>query len=85
MSRQRSGLLRTVKDFYGNVIGTLGENGRIRRHHRRADPVDTSAPVVAPRITSSKNNDISVRVPLTGGVYITGADTSLVAVQGNPK
>ena len=43
--------------------------------------MDTSAPVVAPRITSVKNNDISVRVPLTGGVYITGADTSLVAVQ----
>lgn len=38
--------------------------------------------MVAPRITSDKNNDISVRVPLTGGVYITGADTSLIAVQG---
>lgn len=72
----------TVKDFYGNVIGTLGENGEYAAIIGAPIRVDTSAPVVAPRITSSKNNDISVRVPLTGGVYITGADTSLVAVQG---
>ncbi len=72
----------TVKDFYGNVIGTLGENGEYAAIIGAPIRVDTSAPVVAPRITSSKNNDISVRVPLTGGVYITGADTILVAVQG---
>lgn len=72
----------TVKDFYGNEIGKLGENGEYAAIIGAPIRVDTSAPVVAPRITSSKNNDISVRVPLTGGVYITGADTSLVAVQG---
>lgn len=72
----------TVKDFYGNVIGTLGENGEYTATIGAPIRVDTSAPVAAPRITSAKNNDISVRVPLTGGVYITDADTSLVAVQG---
>ena len=72
----------TVKDFYGNEIGKLGENGEYAAIIGAPIRVDTSAPVVAPRITSSKNNDISVRVPLTGGVYITGADTSLIAVQG---
>lgn len=72
----------TVKDYSGNEIGTLGENGEYTATIGAPIRVDTSAPVVAPRITSSKNNDISVRVPLTGGVYITGADTSLVAVQG---
>lgn len=72
----------TVKDFYGNEIGKLGENGEYAAIIGAPIRVDTSAPVVAPRITSSKNNDISVRVPLTGDVYITGADTSLVAVQG---
>ena len=72
----------TDKDFYGNEIGKLGENGEYAAIIGAPIRVDTSAPVVAPRITSSKNNDISVRVPLTGGVYITGADTSLVAVQG---
>ena len=72
----------TVKDYSGNEIGKLGENGEYAAIIGAPIRVDTSAPVVAPRITSSKNNDISVRVPLTGGVYITGADTSLVAVQG---
>ena len=72
----------TVKDYYGNEIGKLGENGEYAAIIGAPIRVDTSAPVVAPRITSDKNNDISVRVPLTGGVYITGADTSLVAVQG---
>ena len=71
----------TVKDYYGNEIGKLGENGEYAAIIGAPIRVDTSAPVVAPRITSVKNNDISVRVPLTGGVYITGADTSLVAVQ----
>lgn len=74
--------IATVKDFYGNVIGTLGENGEYTATIGAPIRVDTSAPVAAPRITSAKNNDISVRVPLTGGVYITDADTSLVAVQG---
>ena len=72
----------TVKDYYGNEIGKLGENGEYAAIIGAPIRVDTSAPVVAPRITSDKNNDISVRVPLTGGVYITGADTSLIAVQG---
>lgn len=72
----------TVKDYYGNEIGKLGENGEYAAIIGAPIRVDTSAPVVAPRITSVKNNDISVRVPLTGGVYITGADTSLIAVQG---
>ena len=74
--------IATVKDFYGNVIGKLGENGEYAATIGAPIRVNPSAPVVAPRITSVKNNDISVRVPLTGGVYITGADTSLVAVQG---
>lgn len=72
----------TVKDYCGNEIGKLGENGEYAAIIGAPIRVDTSAPVVAPRITSDKNNDISVRVPLTGGVYITGADTSLIAVQG---
>ena len=76
--------IATVKDFNGNVIGTLGENGEYTATIGVPIRVDTSATVAPPRMTSSDGvvNNISVRVPLTGGVYITDADTSLVTVEG---
>lgn len=42
----------TVKDFYGNEIGKLGENGEYAAIIGAAIRVDTSAPVVAPCIIS---------------------------------
>mgnify|MGYP002515636491 CR=1 FL=1 len=74
--------IATVKDFDGNVIGTLGENGEYTATIGVPIRVDTSATVAPPRMTSAIANNISVRVPLTGGVYIIRADTERVTVQG---
>lgn len=45
--------------------------------------VNTAASVTAPKMTSSKANNISVHVPLTGANYITGTDTSKITVIGD--
>lgn len=46
--------------------------------------MDTAATAAEPpRITSFKNNDISVLVPLTGAAYLTGIDTSKVTAAEN--
>lgn len=75
--------IATVKDFYGNVIGTLGENGEYTATIGAPIQVDTNADVAAPKMTSTIANNISLRVPLTGSEYITGVDTSEITIKGN--
>lgn len=73
----------TVKDYYGTVIGKLGENGEYTATIGAPIQVDTNADVAAPKMTSTIANNISLRVPLTGSEYITGVDTSEITIKGN--
>ena len=76
-------LTATVKrydlDSSGTEVGKIDYTATIGAPIR----VDTTATVTAPKITPVKNNDISLRVPLTGVEYITDIDTSKITVEGN--
>ena len=73
----------TVKDYYGNEIGKLGENGEYAATIGAPIRVNTAATVAKPRLTSGdKINDLSLRVPLTGAEYISGVDFSKIQIEG---
>lgn len=71
----------TVKDFYGNVIGTLGENGEYAAIIGAPMRVSDDQPS-APRFASGANATGEIYLNLEGAAAITAVDASKISIVG---
>lgn len=71
----------TVKDFYGNVIGTLGENGEYAAIIGAPMRLSDDQPS-APRFASGANATGEIYLNLEGAAAITAVDASKISIVG---